>query len=244
MTLALILALFGSAAAAQNYEIQIYPSVTAAPGTTFVELHSNTATKGPPDGPGGLQPSEGAYHETLEVTRGFSGWFETGFYLFSSARSGEGWDFVGAHVRPRVQVPPAWGLPFGASLSAEVGWFDSRFSDARWDLELRPILDRRWGPLYASINPALERGLAPYPGGSTRFVFAPGAKVSYDALRSLALGVEYYGSLRDEGPEHQVFAIVDLINSPDWELNAGPGFGLTRATDAVLLKLIVGRRFR
>lgn len=231
MTLLVLLSLLLGPAAAQNFEIQVYPSATAGRGTTFVEVHSNTATKG-------------AYHETLEVTRGFSDWFETGFYVFSSARSGEGWDFAGAHVRPRVQAPLSWGLPFGASLSAEVGWFDSRFADSRWDMELRPILDRRWGSLYVSVNPALERGLKPYPGGSARFVFAPAAKVSCDALRFLALGVEYYGSLADEGHEHQVFAIADLINSPDWELNAGPGFGFTRYTDDLLLKLIVGRRFR
>jgi hypothetical protein len=242
--LAVLIACAARAAAQGAYEIQVYPSQTAAPGVTFVELHSNTATKGPPNGPGGLQPDVGAFHETLEVTRGFTDWFETGFYVFSSARSGEGWQWVGDHVRPRVMAPTSWGWPVGVSLSVEGGYLRDRFADTRWDLEIRPIVDWRSGPLYLSFNPALERGLVPYPGGSTRFVFAPAAKASYDATRLLALGFEYYASLpSDAGPEHQLFVVGDLAGASAWEVNAGVGFGLTRQTDALLLKLIVGRRF-
>lgn len=242
--------LAGAAAAQNNYEIQIYGSQTVDPGATFVELHSNTATQGPETGAGGPQPDEGSIHETLEVTRGFTKWFETGFYLFSSARAGEGWSWTGWHVRPRVSVPESWHWPVGASLSAEVGYFRPEFSESRWDMEIRPIVDWRRGPLYISINPAFERNLALYDGGSRSFHFAPGAKVGWDFTALLSAGVEYYSdwgaveglsSVRDQ--EHQIFPVVDLHFSPDWEFNAGAGFGLTRPTDRVLLKVILGRRF-
>ena len=42
----------GKALAQGAYEIEVYGSETADPGSTFVELHSNTAFKGPPAGPG------------------------------------------------------------------------------------------------------------------------------------------------------------------------------------------------
>jgi|SRR5579883_1898384 len=249
---ALVLGLAANASAQSAYEIQVYPSETAAPGATFVEVHSNTSTKGPDAASAaGVQPDLGAYHETLEVTRGFSDWFETGFYLFSSARSGEGWRWAGDHVRPRARVPRSWGWPVGVSLSGEVGYFRPRFQESRWDLELRPIVDWRGGRWYLSVNPAFERILRAHSAdATTSLTFAPGVKASYDAFKKAAVGLEYYGEtgpiqrvLPLEQQQHQLFAVVDVDFGSAWEFNAGAGFGLTPATDRLVLKLILGRRF-
>jgi hypothetical protein len=237
----IVLLLGGTRAWAQSaYEIQVYESETQDPGTTFAELHSNTATAGPPAGPGEVQPDRGSFHETLELTHGFTSWFETGFYVFSSVRSGEGWEWVGDHIRPRVRVPEEWDWPVGVSMSMEVGYLRERFSPTSWDMELRPIVDWRSGRLYAAINPAFEHGLAFYDGGSDGFQFAPNAKVSFDATKLASVGLEYYANVPDR--EHQLFPVLDLKFSPDWEFNAGAGFGLTPETDRFVLKLILGRR--
>jgi hypothetical protein len=53
-------------------------------------------------------------------SRGFNEWFETGWYIFTSADSVYGWQFVGDHIRPRVRVPPSWKWPVGLSLSTEL----------------------------------------------------------------------------------------------------------------------------
>ena len=45
-------------------------------------------------------------HETIEITHGFTDWFETGFYIFTSAHNGQGVDWVGDHIRPRFRIPP------------------------------------------------------------------------------------------------------------------------------------------
>jgi len=37
--------------------------------------------------------------------------------------------------------------------------------------------------------------------------------------------------------------VIDLNLGPQWECNFGVGFGLTPATDRLLVKLIVGYRF-
>lgn len=249
---ALLAALAASAAPARAqsaYEIQVYGSETVPRGETMAELHTNMAPSGPLDAAGETQPDLHAFHETFELTRGFTDWFETGFYAFTSARSGEGWRWAGTHLRPRVAAPKSWGWPVGASLSVEGGYFEPRFADAVWDLEIRPIVDWRRGRFYASLNPALEKTLVPRRDGSTSLAFAPAAKVSWDASRLLTVGLEYYGDLgavqkfpREVGQQHQLFPVVDLNFSDAWEFDAGAGFGLSRAADRLVLKLILGRR--
>ena len=66
----------------------------------------------------------------------------------------------------------------------------------------------------------------------------------------MTVGLEYYSTLGQIGAfgrwdeqQHQIFPTIDLNFSPEWEFNFGVGFGLTRSTDDLIVKLIVGRRF-
>src|ERR1700722_4177110 len=105
-----------------NYEIQVYGADTVAPHETMVELHSNFTFEGSKFTTDGTFPTNHQLHETVEITHGINPWFETGFYIFTSAQDGEGWDWVGDHIRPRVRVPESWKWPVGLSMSAEVGY--------------------------------------------------------------------------------------------------------------------------
>jgi uncharacterized protein YggE len=80
------------AAAQENFEIQVYGSETVAPGTTMVELHSNVAAKGSTRTNDHILRTQGAFHETLEVTQGWTSWFETGFYVFTSIQPDTTWE--------------------------------------------------------------------------------------------------------------------------------------------------------
>jgi hypothetical protein len=241
-----------SASAQGNFEIQVYGSETVAPGSTMVELHSNTALRGMTRFEEGILPTEHAIHETLEITHGWTPWFETGFYLFTSIQTqgpDEGLWWVGSHFRPRVRAPEDWQLPVGLSLSVEVGYQQRRFSADTWTLEIRPIIDKQIGPWYFSFNPALEQSLKG-PSRKTGIEFAPAVKVGYDLTKVVSPGIEYYGGLGPIGnfsptaqQQQQLFAVVDLNVDPRWELNFGVGFGLTPATDSLIIKMILGRRF-
>ena len=184
-----------------------------------------------------------------EVTHGFTAWFETGFYVFSSIQPHDGWQWVGDHVRPRVRAPEEWHLPVGLSLSTEIGYQRRSFSEDTWTWEIRPIIDKQWNRWYFSVNPAFEKSLHG-SNANTGFGLAPSAKVSFDVTRKIALGVEYYSSLgaidhfdcwKDQ--QHQIFPALDLNLSPRWEFNFGVGFGLTPSTDDLIVKLILGYRF-
>src|SRR5438552_394954 len=145
--------------AQDNYEIQVYSYETVAPGHTMVELHSNFTFSGSKTAQNGVLPTNHAFHETIEITHGFNDWFEVGLYIFTSLRNGEGWDWVGDHIRPRVRVPAKWRWPVGVSLSNEIGYQRRVFSEDTWTWEIRPIVDKQLGRWYLSFNPTVDRAL-------------------------------------------------------------------------------------
>ena len=238
-----------AAVAQNNYEIQVYPYETVKPGQTMVELHSNFTFQGTKTSEDGLLPTNHQLHETIEITHGFTDWFETGFYIFTSAQSGVGWDYVGSHIRPRFAAPESWHLPVGLSISNEIGYQRRPYSTALWDWEIRPIIDKQIGPWYLSFNPTFDRALQG-PDTKRGFEFSPNFKIGYDFTKKVNGGFEYYGALgpvtgfdRLHDQQQQLIPCIDLNLSPKWEFNAGVGVGVTAGTDHLLVKMILGYRF-
>jgi hypothetical protein len=235
--------------AQDNYEIQVYASPTMNKGQTMFELHSNYTIKGSTATSGPELPTNHVIHETIEITHGWTTWFETGFYFFNSIGSDGRTAYVGSHIRPRVAAPESWKWPVGVSISTEFGFQKSAFDANTASLEVRPIVDKKWNKFYLSVNPTVEKSFAG-PDENRGFIFSPNVKGSYDVSGIVALGIEYYGST---GPffhydsfqqqEHQLFAATDIDFGPAWEFNAGIGYGLTNSTDKAIIKLILGRRF-
>ena len=236
--------------AQDNYEIQVYGSELLPADHTMVELHANYTVLGSTQtSANGELPTQGQLHGTLEITHGWNSWLETGFYVFTSYRWDQGYQWVGTHFRPRVTAPKEWGWPVGVSLSMEVGYQKPAFSADTWSLEVRPIIDKQIGPWYLAFNPTLDVSLAG-PNVRRGPIFSPNAKVSYEVTPKMALGLEYYGTL---GPpfnfdtsnqqQHMLCPAVDLDLGPDLECNFGVCFGLTSSTDRLIPKLLIGRRF-
>jgi hypothetical protein len=250
VAIAVSVALAAAPACAQgNFEIQVYGSETIAPGGTMVELHSNSALRGTTGETDSIRPTQYAVHETLEITHGFTSWFETGLYLFTSIQPDRGWEWAGSHIRPRIRVPEEWRWPVGLSLSVEIGYQRPEYQADTWTIEIRPIIDKQIGPLYVSFNPVLDQSLKG-PGTKTGIEFSPQLKIGYDLTRIASAGIEYYGGLGPIGhfasasqQQHMLFAVVDLNVDPKWEINFGVGVGLTGATDGLIVKTIIGRRF-
>jgi hypothetical protein len=44
--------------------------------------------------------------------------------------------------------------------------------------------------------------------------------------------------------QHQIVPTIDYDFGPNWEFNLGIVEGVTRSTDHLLVKMIIGRRFR
>jgi hypothetical protein len=250
-----LLALGSPALAQTNYEIQVYGADTVPPKSTMVELHSNFSVAGIKPylgsvyGPDQNYPTNHQERETVEITTGINDWSELGFYIFTAEHSGQGVQWVGDHIRPRVRVPDQWHWPFGASLSMEFGYQRRAFSTDTWTVELRPILDKQIGRWYLATNLAVDRsfhGLS-VPQGVT---FAPAGKVGYDFTKAISAGFEYYADYGEitaidslHNQQQQLFLVSDLNVSPEWEINFGVGVGPTGSTDHLIVKGILGRHF-
>jgi hypothetical protein len=251
--LALLLWAAGPArAAAQDlFEIQVYPYQTVEPGRTMVELHTNYFPSGTVDAPPGEFAMNHQSHVTLEVTHGFTNYFECAGYLVTAAHvPGQGGAFAGARIRPRFRLPEFTRFPFQVSISFEVGFNRREFEANTRTLEIRPIFERQQGRLYLSINPDLSKALRG-PDSAEAPEFEPGVKMAWNVTPIVAAGIEYYGAT---GPvthfeprseqRHMIFPTIDLEVSPDWELNFAVGRGLTGASEHWVFKSIVGYKFK
>ncbi len=251
-TVVFALGLFTSASllyAQDNYEIQVYSSEATPKNVTMVEIHSNFTVDGQKTVVNGVAPTNHAEHETLEITHGWTDWFETGFYVFTSIQNGDGWDWVGDHIRPRLTAPESWHLPVGLSLSQEIGYQRRKFAEDSWNYELRPIIDKKIGRWYFDFNPTFDRALHGMNTGKG-WEFSPNVKVSFDFTKKITGGLEYYGAfgpVSDFDPANQqsqqIFPVIDLSVSPNWEFNFGAGVDVTNSADHLIVKCIVGRRF-
>jgi hypothetical protein len=254
LSLALTLLLLTPRSHAQdNYEIQVYSSEATPKNITMVEIHSNFTVDGSKQVINGVLPTNHAMHETLEITQGWTDWFETGFYVFSSIQpggsGGGGWNWVGDHIRPRFTAPESWHLPVGLSLAQEIGYQRRKFAEDSWNYELRPIIDKKLGRWYFAFNPAFDRALHGLNTGRG-WGFSPNVKVGFDFTKKVTGGFEYYGAL---GPvsnfdpisqqSQQIFPTIDLNLSPNWEFNFGAGVDVTNSADHLIIKCIIGRRF-
>jgi len=233
------------------FEIQVYPYDTVEPGVTMFEFHSNFTPSGSKGVEDGVYGNNHQFHETLEITHGWTKYFETGFYIETAPYVPDvGAKFTGWHIRPRVAFPESKRFPFKISVSFEYAFNQPGFDPNAQTLEIRPIFERQQGRLYWSINPDMSLATKGPDAGSAPG-FEPITKLGWDFTEKVQAGVEYYaetGTVKHFDPwsdeHHILFGAADLNVSPDWELNFGVGKGLTGTTEHWIIKAIVGRRFK
>jgi len=160
----------------------------------MVELHSNFTVKGSSRSRTGSILPQHQWHETLEITHGFTDWFETVLVRVLERRAGQGWQWVGDHIP--ASHPEKWKWPVGLSLSTEIqGYqlFERRFLGRHLDLGNRPIIDRN-SQVVLVVQPSFDRS---FHGPSVQ----QRPRVLAELQGELRLhpkvsgGLEYYGAL-------------------------------------------------
>jgi len=227
-------------------EIQVYASPTIGEKRTIAELHNNYTFKGSKNL---VDPKSARWlNHTLEITHGLAKNIEIGFYTFITLSPDGKYQYLGNQIRPRVTAPERWNLPFGASLSAEFGRFrDNILIPFYWQGEIRPIIDKTIGNVYAALNPNIDFVVS---GPRKQWGFSPQFKTYYNIKQKAGIGLEYYSGLGSfdnflpiKQQEHLLGPMFDLLAYPDWELQTGFLFGLTPNSNQSIFKLLVGRRY-
>ena len=247
-TMTCMIALRSPARAIDFYEIQIYDTHTAPPQHLTLELHSNTVnTATGVEAKDALHPYQ--IHETLEATYGLLQWLEVGQYI-ATAKLGNGdYEYAGARTKIHFGIPQTadWRVKFGGNI--ELDYMRFAAEENPFGLELRPIAETNFDRFTLVANLAF---VDPFngPGAHKGFQFSPSCEVVYDLSRWVSPAVEYYGDMGAiaalPSVQHQQHFIVPAANLhlvDLLELNLGVGIGLTRTSNGVFLKSIVGWTF-
>jgi hypothetical protein len=245
---AVVLCLSAPPAVAQNlFEVQVFPDETIGRGEMQVEFQNVvipawTAHAGAP------AATTGHVHVSVELTRGWTDWFETGVFLETAPDVDDRHpSLAGWHVRPKFRIGAWQRFPFHVSASVEYAFFENAGDRTfRQAVTITPIFEHHSRSWELSLNPGFEipvRG----PDAGSGPVFEPSAKLATRAAELVSVGVEYYaetGSIRHIDPvsaqQHLVFGAVDVGSKSVWNFNVGLGRGLTGGTEHWVLKSILG----
>ena len=244
LAIGLCSALTSRAVCAQTDEIQVYTGGLEAPGKFSLTIHANytPSARTIPRFPGGVIP-EGSVNGAFEWAYGVSDWFEAGAYapVYTITRNGK-LLLNGVKLRALFAVPRADSRSFFYGVNFELSRNSLSWDESRYGGEVRPIIGVRSGPWDFIANPILDTSF----NGLSRLEFEPCIRVAYNRGREWAGAVEYYadfGELRNLATgEHSLFAVADRAGK-FLDVEAGIGFGLSRATDKVVLKTILSHTF-
>jgi hypothetical protein len=225
------------------FEIHIYQYETLEPGRFTLEQHLNYVGVGTKTGSGTVAPSNDQLHLTYEVTGAITDNLSLGFMLLTGEIPGTaGLQYAGWRVLPHFYVPREWHWPVDLGFVAEFSFQTTQFEENSRRVELRPIVEKRFGDVLVTVNPVFERALHG-PGVGEGWIFSPGARVGYQKHERFAPSVEYYSSL---GPVqgllpageqlHQLYFGGDLKVRENLLVNAGVGVGLTSAGEKLVFK--------
>ena len=243
----IVSAFLANGAAAQTDEIQVYTGELAAPGTASLTIHSNYTAKGRTTAgfPGGIVPGH-SVNGAFEWAYGVSEWFEGGMYLPVYTITRDGKPLVdGAKLRALFAVPHAEARTFFYGVNFEYSRNARHWDTSRYSGEIRPIIGVRSAGWDFIVNPIFDTSF----DGLSNLDFAPSARLAYNPSKEWAFAAEHYadfGRIRRFNPqgeqEHNLFAVADYSGSL-LDVEGGVGFGLTSASDKVVLKLILAHTF-
>jgi hypothetical protein len=252
LILALGTLLYPQLAAAQldPWEFEVYPYATEQRGVSELEVDNAVVANGHSQGGEGTAAgtfrSQGMWYNQYELTYGLTDRIEVAGYLLMASPDGHGYWYAGSEYRLRGRLFDEGTLPVDLGWYIELEWHKTpQFDDADVELELRPIIEKDLGRFSLMANPTFEKVLAGV-GKKQGFEFGYSAGAYYRWMRYLSPGVEFYGAaglIDDNDPlnqqQHYIFPVLWGELPHGIEYNFGPGFGLTRGSDHVIMKFNV-----
>lgn len=239
-----------AAAQLDPWEFEVYPYATEPRGMFEIESDNAVVANGHSEGGEGTAAgtfrSQGIWYNQYELTYGLTDRIEAAAYLLMALPDGHGYWYAGSEYRLRGRLFDPGVLPVDLGWYAELEWHKTpQFDDADIELELRPVLEKDWGEFSLMANPIFEKVLKG-AGVNQGVEFGYSAAIYYRWTRYLSPGVEFYGGaglIDDTAPlseqQHYIFPVLWGQLPHGIEYNFGPGFGLTRGSDHVVVKFNV-----
>lgn len=226
-------------------EIQVYNASIAAPGQLTIQQHLNYVSLGLKDAPfpGGLI-SKGSLNGTPEFAYGVTDWWEVGLYLPFAVQDQRFYS-DSFKLRTLFVSPQAEQRNLFYGINFEFSNTTPPFAQARFGLEVRPILGIRDADYELIVNPIVDIGFGKYGQAD----FAPAARFARKLSPDLFVGLEYYADFGEighfgkfEDQQHTLFAVTDFKLGV-FDVDLGLGYGLTPASDRFVIKTIIGYAF-
>jgi hypothetical protein len=248
---ALVLAMFTHRAGAQvdPFEFEVYPAQTVGHGVLELESLNSFVAEGHTEGDAGTSsgdfPSQHMYRTALELTYGLTDKIEAAAYLNLAKPNGASFQYAGSKYRLRGSLFEPGQLPVDLGWYVELEWHKTpQFDASELELELRPIIEKDWRRFEVDLNPIFEKAIFVGPDKNKGFEFGYVAGLYYNYQRWISPGVEFYGGIGlidDIDPlhdqQHYIFPVVRGELPGGFEYNLGPGIGLTRGSDQVIMKM-------
>jgi len=238
-----------AAAQVDPFEFEVYPAQTVGHGMIELESLNSFVVDGHDHGDAGTSsgayPSNHMYRTAIELTYGLTDKIEAAAYLNLAHPNGASFQYAGSKFRLRGSLFEPGQLPVDLGWYVELEWHKTpQFDDSELELELRPIIEKDIGRVEIDLNPLFEKAIFVGPDKNKGFEFGYVAGIYYNLERWLSPGLEFYGGIGlidDVDPldeqQHYLFPVLRGELPFGLEYNLGPGIGLTRGSDQVIMKL-------
>ena len=231
------------------FEFEVYPYQTEGKGVLEMETLNSFVPQGHMQGDSGTSSGDFAsdqmYRSSIELTYGLTNKLEVAAYLNLAHPNGSTLQYAGSKFRLRGSLFDQGQLPVDLGWYIELEWHKTpQFDDSELELELKPIIEKDIGRFEIDLNPKVEKAVFVGPDKNKGFEFGYATGLYYNYVRWLSPGLEFYGGigliddsdpLSDQG--HYIFPVIRGEFPGGIEYNLGPGFGLTRGSDHVIVKL-------
>ena len=230
------------------WEFEVYPYTTEGAGLMELETDNAVIAKGHSSRGEGTAAgdfrSSGTWYNQYELTYGLTDRIEAAAYLDLAQVSGHGYRYAGSKYRLRGRMFDEETLPVNLGWYLELEWHKvPQFDTDQLELEMRPIIEKDIGRIALIVNGKFEKPIFVGPDKNRGFDFGYACAINYRWMRELSPGLEFYGAtgnIDDNDPlrrqQHYIFAVVWGAFSNGIEYNVGPGIGLTRGSDRVVVK--------
>jgi hypothetical protein len=248
LTLATEISCASAAAAINFFELEAYSAGTRGQGAMYVESFNTVVPRGSRASEEETFPSDDMVRSSLEVNYGLGERLDLALYLDTAKPEGGNLRYAGVRLRARGPIAQETA-PFDLGWYAELEFPQRRFAEEDAALEVRAIVSRDWRGFSIRFNPILEQPFnGDEAGQGPDLQYA--ARAGYAISEFLSIRVEGFGEFGPLGhipaaarQQHYILPLCELEPFHGFEVAAGPGFGLTRTSDDLFVKLVLEYKF-